>query len=178
MYSQLPFFNQRVTQRTVPWLEFFHPYKHVCQMLWKFSFYFYSLFAPLVHYLHPTATVSLKPNLKQIECYFTLLRLVYPQIRDELQAAIDSAPRKNRNALVNLQLLFEFFLPIVSVLSLVSHFWMFLDSRLRARCSHGPSQCDLEPLSLHLCYFRCFAFERVYQSVRISNSLLDVFAVY
>src|SRR5690606_41125854 len=58
-------FNQRVTQRTVPWLEFFHPYKHVCQMLWKFSFYFYSLFAPLVHYLHPTATVSLKPNLKQ-----------------------------------------------------------------------------------------------------------------
>ena len=47
--------------------------------------------------------------LKILECIFTLLRLVYPSVRDKLEEAIGDADRKNRNALGNVQPLFDFF---------------------------------------------------------------------
>ncbi len=113
-YSPHHLFNPDVTKKTMIWLEFFHPYKHACEIIWKSPHFFHSFFAPLVHALHPKATVSTKPKLKLIECHFVHLRLIYPTVREQLQQAIDASPPEHRTALVNLQLLFEFFLPVVS----------------------------------------------------------------
>lgn len=115
VYSPHHLFAPEVTQRTMIWLEFFHPYKHACELLWKSSYFFTSFFAPLVHHLHPKSTVTMKPKLKIIECHFVHLRLIYPSIRESLQAAIDACPPEHRAALVNVQLLFEFFIPVVRV---------------------------------------------------------------
>ena len=54
------------------------------------------------------------PN-KYLECQYSILRLVYPAIRDELLQAIDGSPPGYKASLQNLQLLFEFFLPVVSL---------------------------------------------------------------
>ena len=109
-----------MTRKTVLWLEFFHPYKHACELLWKSEHYFTSFFARLVHALHPDSTVAIKPKLKYLECQYSILRLVYPAIRDELLQAIDGSPPGYKASLQNLQLLFEFFLPVVSLLALLS----------------------------------------------------------
>lgn len=119
VYSKNFLLSEQVQRRTVPWLEFFHPYKHACEVLWKHESFLYGFFAPLHHHIYPTTTVPDKPPLKILECIFTLLRLVYPSVRDKLEEAIGNADRKNRNALGNVQLLFDFFLPVV-ILTLIS----------------------------------------------------------
>ena len=119
VYSPHHLFAPEVTSKTVVWLEFFHPYKHACEIIWKSPHFFPSFFAPLVHHLHPESTVSIKPKLKTIECYFVILRLIYPTIRESLQEAIDNSPPEHRAALVNIQLLFEFLLPVVRVCFLI-----------------------------------------------------------
>ena len=112
-YSPYHLISDKVRKKTVPWLEFFHPYKHACEVLWKHQALFYGFLAPLYHHLHPKSTVPVKPKLKILECTFTLLRLVYPSVREHLATGIQRAYSKNRNALGNVQLLFDFFLPVV-----------------------------------------------------------------
>ena len=152
-YSNQHLLSEEVRMRTVPWLEFFHPYKHACEVLWRHESFLSGFFAPLHHHIYPTVTVPVQPKLKILECIFTLLRLVYPSVRDKLETAIRDADRKNKNALGNVQLMFDFFLPVVSVSLLHSYLPRSLDSRLRSRSSNGTCICNLDRLSNHV---RCF----------------------
>jgi hypothetical protein len=121
-YSGFSLFNEQVLNKTVLWLEFFHPFKYSCERLWADEHYFSSFFSPLSKLLHPDKAPPKKPRLKILQCYLTLLRLVYPAVRDELALAIEESPTGNRALLENFQLLFEFFIPLVSLLFL-SHFF-------------------------------------------------------
>ena len=111
-------FAPSVTSKTMLWLEFFHPYKHACEALWRSKHFFTSFFAPLHHHNHPKNKVVKSTKLKLIECYLVQLRLVYPSVRDELQEAIECASAENRVALENVKFLFEFLIPVVPFASL------------------------------------------------------------
>jgi hypothetical protein len=120
--SDFKLFHPAVLQQTVLWLEFFHPYKFACDKIWQSKHYFKSCFTPLAQALYPKATAVQKKNpLKWLECNFTLLRMVYPAVRTELDNAIQDAELARWPALKNLQLLFEFFLPVVCLLLSFSH---------------------------------------------------------
>ena len=113
VYSPHHLFAPAVTRKTMIWLEFFHPYKHACEAIWRSPLFFNSFFAPLHHHTHANNKVSPRMKLKLIECYFVQLRLVYPTIRDELKEAIENAADEHRQALLNVQFLFEFLIPVV-----------------------------------------------------------------
>ena len=91
-------------------------------MVWSSIYYFDSFFAPLVHALHPTHLPAKKTKLKLIECYFTLIRIGYPHVRELLTRKLGECDPQNKNALANLQLLLD----IPLVILVLFFFFLFL----------------------------------------------------
>src|SRR5689334_1217192 len=103
-WSTYNFWNDKINQCCIL-LEFFHPYKRACEVIWRRAEFFGAIFGPLYHLFHPNSVIPSKPRLKSIECFFTLLRLVYPKIRDTFAAQI-TKNKKARQYLITLQVLF------------------------------------------------------------------------
>lgn len=95
-------------------MEFFHPYKKLLEDVWKKPELFYTFFAPLSHSLNPKSPVKIKPKLKLIDSYFTMLRLLWPEFRTEFRTLLVNQSGKLKTHLQNILLIFEFFIPIVS----------------------------------------------------------------
>jgi hypothetical protein len=60
-----------------------------------------------------------KPKLLTITAFFTYIRMAYPKVEPELMNALNdpTLPANFRSHLVNLQLLLQYFIPMVSDLS-------------------------------------------------------------
>ncbi len=98
-----------------PVMEFFHPYKKLLEDVWKKPELFYTFFAPLSHALNPKSPVKIKPKLKLIDSYWTMLRLLWPEFRQGFRALLPELTGKLKTHLKNILLIFEFFIPIVSI---------------------------------------------------------------
>ena len=95
-------------------MEMFHPFKHLCEVVWGKDLYLFTLFGPLVHSVDAECKVKRKPKLKQIQIWFTILRLVYPSHRERMKKLVTTI----QNPLIvlhleNFLIFFEFFLPAV-----------------------------------------------------------------
>jgi hypothetical protein len=112
------FLSGRITL-ACPVMEFFHPYKKLLEDVWRAPELFYTFFAPLCHSLNPKSPVKKKPRLKLIDSYFTMLRLLWPEFRAGFHTLHRTLKGKLRAHLQNILLVFEFFIPIVSL------HWMF-----------------------------------------------------
>ena len=62
-------------------MEFFHPYKKLLEDVWRKPELFNTFFAPLSHSLNPKSPVKIKPKLKLIDSYFTMLWLLWLEFR-------------------------------------------------------------------------------------------------
>jgi len=96
-------------------MEFFHPYKKLLEDVWRKPELFYTFFAPLCHSLNPKSPVKIKPKLKLIDSYFTMLRLLWPEFRAGFRGLLPDLTGKIKTHMQNILLIFEFFIPIVSV---------------------------------------------------------------
>lgn len=107
------FLSARITLGC-PVMEFFHPYKKLLEDVWKKPELFYTFFAPLSHALNPKSPVKIKPKLKLIDSYFTMLRLLWPTFRAQFRTLLPDLSGKLKTHFQNILLIFEFFIPIVS----------------------------------------------------------------
>ena len=95
-------------------LGLWHPVKHLFEKIWQ---RFFSLVAPLLHFLMPGSKAMFKVRLPKMTEAFTLLRLAAtPTVRRQLKAAlVDPAVLEaSRSWLTNLQDLLRYFIPVVS----------------------------------------------------------------
>jgi len=91
-----------------------HLLKQASLQVWRLgSAYF---FGPFWHECFPGSKFYGKPTLKIISRVLSLFRLAYPEIRTELNAALDRTDLRqiNRRHLQNLQALLEWFIPKVA----------------------------------------------------------------
>jgi hypothetical protein len=108
------FLSARITL-ACPVMEFFHPYKKLLEDVWRKPELFYTFFAPLCHYVNPNSPVKIKPKLMFIDSYFTMLRLIWPEFRGPFRHLLDVLGAPLKMHLQNILLVFEFFIPIVSL---------------------------------------------------------------
>ena len=100
-----------------------HPYKQANNVLWN---HFGPRFlAPYYNHMVPGANFSKKAKLVTIITYFTYMRLAYPSLKPDLCDAIQRAKTKRTNpkilnTLLDLQAIFEFFLPVVGFSNITS----------------------------------------------------------
>jgi hypothetical protein len=78
-------------------------------------------FGPLFNALIPGANFFVKPKLRVICTFLTYCRMAYPRFRSKLREAITLARQDIEHpnvqvALLDLQQLMEFFIPVVSVM--------------------------------------------------------------
>ena len=106
-------FLRKFTCMSFAW---WHAYKWTVKMVMK-------IFAPdfiamYYHYFHPDSVYSYdKIRLSGHATYLTYMRLAYPNIRVQLQAAL-ATPRlitRQRVLLTNMKDMFEFFIPAVTL---------------------------------------------------------------
>jgi len=102
-----------------PVMELFHPYKKLLEDMWRKPEFFYTFFAPMGHYFHPNSPVKTKPKLKYIESMVTTLRLIWPEFRTRFYLIYNVVNGLERNHYRNILLILEFFIPIVSVCSIL-----------------------------------------------------------
>ena len=76
--------------------------------------FFYTFFAPLKHSFHPGSRVFSKPKLKEIEAVATALALLWPEFRESYHFLATLVTGKRLVHLMNIILIMDFFLPIVS----------------------------------------------------------------
>jgi hypothetical protein len=95
-------------------LGLWHPYKQATLCVWSLGAH--TFFAPFYHCLIPGATFFKKPKLVTVVYLLTTARLAYPKFKTQLEAAIASHNTKpvEKKHLLNLQALFEFFIPAVN----------------------------------------------------------------
>ena len=96
-----------------PVLELFHPFKHLMELTWSRTEFFRCFIAPFVH-VYFRSKVYIKPSLKTIESFFTVLRLAYSEIRDEYRAMLTEMDRGLlHNHAQHFFAIVEFFIPLV-----------------------------------------------------------------
>ena len=95
-------------------LGLWHPVKHLFEKIWQ---RFFSLVAPLLHFLMPGSKAMFKVRLPKMTEAFTLLRLAAtPAVLRQLKAALadPAVLEASRSWLTNLQDLLRYFIPVVS----------------------------------------------------------------
>ena len=107
------FLSPRITLGC-PVMEFFHPYKKLLEDVWRKPELFYTFFAPLCHSMNSKSPVKVKPKLKLIDSYFTMLRLLWPEFRARFRSLLPNLRGKLKVHFQNVLLVCEFFIPIVS----------------------------------------------------------------
>ena len=95
-----------------------HPYKQANSVLWN---HFGPRFlAPYFNHMVPAANFSNKAKLVTIVTYFTYMRLAYVDLKQDLCDAIERSKETKRtnpkilDTLLDLQSIFEYFLPVLS----------------------------------------------------------------
>ena len=84
------------------------------EVIWRRDEFFRPFIAPFVHHYFKSK-VYIKPTLKTIESFFTVMRMSYANVRDELHAVLDEMPPGPAyNHARNLYAMMEFFIPLVT----------------------------------------------------------------
>jgi hypothetical protein len=96
-------------------LGWWHPYKQGVMTVWRLGAQHF--WAPLYHAICPGAMLFKKMKLVTLVLFFSYVRLAYPRIKGDLQAALadTSVKPKFRLHLKNLEALMEFFIPSVKI---------------------------------------------------------------
>ena len=97
-----------------PLLELFHPFEHLCELIWRQPVFFRCFLAPFVHSFF-SSKVYIKPTLKSIESFLMVLRMGYGRHRDRLLALLPTLDRRSDvyNHARNFFALNDFFIPLV-----------------------------------------------------------------
>ena len=101
-----------------PILEMFHPFKHLCELIWREPLFFRPYFAPFIHMFFKSK-VYIKHNLKHIESYLMVFSMAYSKIREmflQLLPTLDPDSDIYNHA-QNFFALNEFFIPLVPPLT-------------------------------------------------------------
>ena len=116
VWASRNFLSERIAL-VCPIMEFFHNFKKLMEDVWKQPELFYTFFARLSHALNPKSPVKVKPKMKLLQSYFTTLALLWPDYRAPFIALLKECTGPLLIHLRNILLIFEFFIPIVSIVS-------------------------------------------------------------
>ena len=94
-------------------LGWWHCYKQANLLIWRFAGPHF--LGPMFHMLVPRSKVKRNPKLLTVATYLSYVRLAYPKFRSKLAAALNhpGVTANNKRHLRNLQMLCEFFIPVV-----------------------------------------------------------------
>lgn len=120
VWASRNFLSERIAL-VCPIMEFFHNYKKLMEDVWKQPELFYTFFARLSHALNPKSPVKIKPKMKLLQSYFTTLALLWPEYRTPFIGLLQSCTGHLLIHLRNILLIFEFFIPIVSLFYSLKH---------------------------------------------------------
>lgn len=108
-------------------LGLWHVFKSTQVAIWRYCSTWF--FGPLFHTLFPNVKFPWSPRHKFLTWLLSLLRLSYPDVKLQLDNALNdhALPKANLDNLINLRLIFEYFVPVVihyRFISLGSRFWI------------------------------------------------------
>ena len=109
--------NKMKTQ-TCFMLGLWHPYKNALETIWRK--FLPQIIVPVFFKLFPKALCFVKPKLVTMQIMFSMMRYVYQDLKTEFEVAAERVKKhplrsKQLNAITDL---FEFYLPVVSVVLL------------------------------------------------------------
>ena len=123
VWASKNFLNERITL-VCPVMELFHNYKKLMEDVWCQPELFYTFFAPMSHSLNPNSPVKIKPKMKLLQSYFTILTLSLSKWREAFLGLRQTCTGLVMLHLRNILLIFEFFIPIVSIFLYSSRIFM------------------------------------------------------
>jgi hypothetical protein len=99
----------------VPCMELFHPFKQLLEDIFSAQIFFKPFIAPFIHHFHPGDDVRINPILKNIDTWFTVMRLSWRKRRLAFYALLPQIQGSQKNHFLNLMALMEYFIPLVII---------------------------------------------------------------